>query len=476
MLSPLIERPGRRRLHRERERGVTMAFVALSMLALISMAALSIDIGALYEAKTEAQRSADLAALAAARMISLEGATGDPTGPATISWADVCGGATSPASLAAIAIAQQNLINGAAPSTINVYYGTRNGVTAGTSDCTGAGPEFTVNPVIQVNVQQATLPTYFARVFSLITSGAGGNSGVSATGTAEVYNSSGSGALPAGMVPVQPRCVKPWLVPNADPGNGGLTFVNLSNGTITNAGTQISAPKGVIGESFALHADCGGTATPACAPPSMPKGTGGSGILQYVPATTTGTVVAVASNSSCSLSNNFQSEIAGCDQTTVYACGTPTAVTPNLTENPEYLTPASGDTATGIQCLTNSLSGSDQLAGGSATPDYPFQIMAGFGNPLVQAGVVNNDDIVTTSNSIVTLPIFDSSGPPTAPLPPVVTVVGYLQVFIDGVSGGPTGGYPTVTVLNVSGCTNAAGGNPTVAGSSPVPIRLITSP
>ena len=46
-----------------------MALVAMTMVAIISLAALSIDIGTLYEAKAEAQRAADAAALTAARMI-----------------------------------------------------------------------------------------------------------------------------------------------------------------------------------------------------------------------------------------------------------------------------------------------------------------------------------------------------------------------------------------------------------------------
>src|SRR5207253_6640569 len=49
------------------------------MVAIIAMAALSIDIITLYLAREEAQRSADQAALAAARVISISGLTGDPT-------------------------------------------------------------------------------------------------------------------------------------------------------------------------------------------------------------------------------------------------------------------------------------------------------------------------------------------------------------------------------------------------------------
>ncbi len=56
-----------------------MVLVALAMVAIIAMAALSIDVITLYLAREEAQRSADAAALAAARVISLSGMTGDPS-------------------------------------------------------------------------------------------------------------------------------------------------------------------------------------------------------------------------------------------------------------------------------------------------------------------------------------------------------------------------------------------------------------
>src|SRR6202044_542011 len=168
MLPALIRRPRRNVEYGSRERGFTMALVAITMVAIISMAALAIDIGTLYEAKAEAQRAADAAALAAAQVISTSGITGDPTnGPTDGSWSAACGGSTSLATLAANNVANQNLIGGNAPSTINVYYGTSAGVGTVT-DCTGAGAAFGVNPVVQVYVQQAKLPTFFARIFSLI--------------------------------------------------------------------------------------------------------------------------------------------------------------------------------------------------------------------------------------------------------------------------------------------------------------------
>ena len=77
MQSPLITKPISQ--GHAREHGVTMVFVALAMVAIIAMAALSIDVITLYLAREEAQRSADQAALAAARILSVAGITGDPS-------------------------------------------------------------------------------------------------------------------------------------------------------------------------------------------------------------------------------------------------------------------------------------------------------------------------------------------------------------------------------------------------------------
>src|SRR6266849_2880814 len=77
------------------ERGVTMVLVALALVAIIAMAALSIDVITLYLAREEAQRAADAAALAAARVISISGVTGDPTG--FVTWESACSSATQAA-------------------------------------------------------------------------------------------------------------------------------------------------------------------------------------------------------------------------------------------------------------------------------------------------------------------------------------------------------------------------------------------
>src|SRR6202050_3216997 len=193
MLSPLIRRAERgSRKANSKERGVTLALVAAAMVAMIGMAALSIDVGTLYQAKAEAQRAADAAALAAARVISISGVTGDPN--TVSSWEAVCG-ISGTATLAAnsVAQAQWNFVGGVPAPTVTVTYGTG----AGSTDCStlaGSTSSFTVNPTITVYVQQPSVPTFFGRIFALIPGGTSSTSGVSGTATAEVYHPSGSDA------------------------------------------------------------------------------------------------------------------------------------------------------------------------------------------------------------------------------------------------------------------------------------------
>lgn len=54
------------------ERGATIALVALSMVALISAVALAVDVGMMVTARTEAQRVADLSALAGAGILAID--------------------------------------------------------------------------------------------------------------------------------------------------------------------------------------------------------------------------------------------------------------------------------------------------------------------------------------------------------------------------------------------------------------------
>src|ERR1700681_4057517 len=143
--------PGRRR-----ERGITMILVAVAMTAIIAMAALSIDVITLYLAREEAQRSADAAALAAARVISLSGITGDP-GNATNLWSQICG-TSGTATQIAEALVQQNSVAGTAiavPSITVTYSAGSGGTVSSFADCSQlSSTAFGVNPMVTVQVKQ----------------------------------------------------------------------------------------------------------------------------------------------------------------------------------------------------------------------------------------------------------------------------------------------------------------------------------
>lgn len=479
-----------------------MVLVALAMVAIIAMAALSIDVITLYLAKQEAQRSADAAALAAGKVIALSGITGDPNNGSG-NWGVVCGpddGTNGLATRVAKAVANQNQIGGGPSTSPTVTYssgGTRN------ADCTAlSSTGFGVNPIITVQLSRAGLPTFFSRIW--------GNTGntISATSTAEVFNPSNSGtsgSLPTGtIIPVQPRCVKPWVVPNQDPLHntsggvgictGGATgncakIVNLTDGSIVNKGISLSGTGagGIIGETFWLNPICrytGGSCTTRVNPPQA-NYNNNSGFMRGPPnlifapgQVGTTPVIGVPS---CTSGDQFEEAIEGCDQPTNYSCGLPpTSGGTNAVElslNPDV------PTANGVSCLIHQASGGDitEPTGQDylSTPtmgqptSYPFQIFSGSASPLLSAGLTSGSPI-SVSTSIVSLPIYDESTPLTGGVTQV-TFVGFLQVFINAVD--PYGNV-SVTVLNVAGCSNGVSTlvGTAVVANSPVPVRLITPP
>jgi hypothetical protein len=501
-----------------------MVLVALAMVAIIAMAALSIDVVTLYLAREEAQRSADAAALAAAQVISLSGITGtaNPTTDNSY-WQLICGGLSSAATQAAQAVVRQNAVGGAAvavSSTTVTYSAGSGGAITPSTDCSSLPVPFAVNPMVTVQIQQTGLPTFFSRIW--------GNTGntVSATATAEVFNPSNSGnvgnQISGTIIPVQPRCVKPWIVPNRDPLNPGPsggrnpvfcdqtpqtdptgqtgpachTLVKTSNGSITTPGISLnggSPSTGIVGEQFWLEPDCihtGQTCSTRIRPPQgnyydptraawleQPPS------LEYLPGEAPVVVPAAVPSCASSSRSAYEEAVAGCDQSTVYQCGMQSSSSSNpnrvnLNENPGAGT---NDTMNGVTCLINEgdatarqPDGQDFLNSNGSPSSYPFQIFAGSSNPLSVA----NGTPITSSTSIVSLPIYDDSVGSIAPSGTTkVTIVGFLQVFINQVD---QWGNVNVTVLNVAGCSNGNGpdsvSSTPVLGTSPVPIRLITPP
>jgi len=409
-----------------REKGQTIVLVALSIVTLLAMAALAIDVVTLYVARSEAQRAADAAALAGAKAFADSGVTTDPTNPALQTLAQ------NMATAAITAIVQQNKMGGTPP-------------------VLASPPSFNFaqqgDPQVTVTLQRTDLPTFFARLQGRRLAA------VSASATAEAYNPSNSQTITGNFVPIAPKCVKPLLVPNLDP-NTGAPFITVATGVV--------AP-GVVGEGpFTLSDACKpGIAT--CGPPVTAPTAG-----QYLPAKTVPDPTKELCPS-CKGASDFEQSIECCDFNR-YSCGAPLPTTVDTTGGP---IPTSADLTIsgtnshqdahyGVQCLIHE-PGQDTLdTTNFLSNSGPMQITAGSG-PL-------SGKLVTTSSSIATLPIFDTASLNTAT--GQVTVVGFLQVFISGVTGN---GTITATILNVVGCGNSPGTATPISGGgvSPIPVRLI---
>jgi len=100
------QRAGQRK-RKGRQQGSSLFIVGAAMLALVGLMGLGIDLVALYLGKSEAQRSADAAALAGAQEFVLSGFVSGVVSQATVQTL---------ATNQAIAVGQKNLVGGTAPS------------------------------------------------------------------------------------------------------------------------------------------------------------------------------------------------------------------------------------------------------------------------------------------------------------------------------------------------------------------------
>jgi Flp pilus assembly protein TadG len=412
--------------HRHAERGQTIVLVAIALVSLLGMAALAIDVTTMYVARGEMQRAADAAALAGAKAFVDSGVTTDNSVTRqTLAQTMI----TSPTGVIN-SILTQNNVSGAAPTLV-----------AATPDFTRAG-----NPQITVTLQRTNLPTFFARIWGtkLVT--------VTATAVAEAYNPS---SAPAGYPPITPRCVKPLLIPNKDPVST-LQFVDPVTGAAV-------APN-VVGEALTLSQGCTKAGPGSCQAANLPKNPPDPGM--FVPAA----IPSPNPNNlcpACQGATDFEQSVECCDFNT-YSCG---GAAPNANVD---LAVSHGQlrnrTNNGVQCLINKPA-QDTLD--------PTNLTAGTGPAAITAGSGPQlGNLVTTSKSIASLPIIDTTAP--IPVTGQVTVVGFLQVFVDDVSivgGGGPGSNTQIQahILNVIGCGNNPGAPPAVLGGgfSAIPVRLI---
>jgi Flp pilus assembly protein TadG len=434
--------------NRRGERGITIILVAVTMVFMImALAAIAIDIVALYTARSQASHAADAAALAGAKTLANSGMTSDSTN-ATLRTA-----AQTLAAQVARSVATQDKIGSqtVAPGQVSVSF-------------PNAGqPSFVVSPQVSVTVQRGDLPTFFARAagWSVVP--------VGSTSVAEAFNPSSSSTVSASgsPIPVTPRCVKPWILPNIDPTNLGTPFFDRISGAIL-------TPLGRVGQTIDLVPACPNTGCPASPPSPVPPPPVPGAYFYYAD------FLAPAPSSlpaSCGLSGcAYEQNIAACSPQPI-SCGV-VAPSPNID------TGSCGGgywnkTRTATQCMIHA-PGKDKITVAGNPPPFatplsqPVEFIAGDDNPLVGSGAVLAGGQVSASDSLVTIPVYDQGpGPPPAP-GTTVNIIGFVQGFITDVT---PAGPPKISlvIVNLSGCGTGATAPPVLGdGISPVPVHLIS--
>jgi Flp pilus assembly protein TadG len=439
---------------RNDETGVIIVLVAVVMLGVVgAMAALSIDVVTLYTARSEAQLAADAAALAGARALANSGATSDTTGT-------LMPAAQVLAQTVALQVAERNQVGGAFLTAANV------------AAPTFGGTNPNANPTITVKVQVTNLPAFFARIWG------GGLLSVTATATAEAYNPSGGvgGAATSGP-PVAPICVKPWLIPNIDPTSAAppatpTTIFDPATGAITNPAllgylSNITKPIGLPPLSqFPNTQLSDGTAQTTMAPWKFYPGD---------PASTFAPPTQSLPTCTPAITTPYQQSVAGCIQTPI-SCNSFANLDLSGINTPNQ-------TGHAVNCLAHSRNDKGDVSSNPYPLAAPFEFIAGDDNPVALAEPKFAGEQVMTSDSLVTVPVFNNTGtaaPPTSP----VQIIGFVQLFVnpDGLHtknfNSPTGyaGYVTTQIVNMVGCgTAGATGTPILGnGASPVAVRLIS--
>jgi Flp pilus assembly protein TadG len=446
--------------NRRGERGITIILVAVTMLFMImALAAIAIDIVALYTARSQAGHAADAAALAGAKTLANSGMTSDPTN-VTLQAA-----AQTVATQIAKSVATQNKIGGqtVTPGQVSVSF-------------PNAGqPSFEVSPQVSVTVQRGDLPTFFARAagWSVVP--------VGSTSVAEAFNPSSSSTVSASgsPIPIRPQCVKPWILPNLDPTNA-LPLTPLFD-TATRA---IKSP-GMVGKTIHLVPACPlDTGCPAFPPAPAPPPSVSPNFYSVFYYADFGAPPPTSLPASCGLSGcAYEQNIAACNPQPI-SCGV-VATSPNIDTG----SCGSGywnKTLTATQCMIHGpLPGNDKITVAGNPPPFatplsePVQFIAGDSNPLVGSGSVAAGGQISTSDSLVTIPVYDGAGAPST----TANIIGFVQGFIIDVAAAPLPPPPTpagtpnisVVIVNLSGCETGATAPPVLGdGISPVPVHLIS--
>jgi hypothetical protein len=421
---------------------MTLFMVAAALVMLLGSAGLAIDLVSLYVARSEAQRAADSAALAAARRLVESNVF---MGVVTQGEAEVT------AETHAITMAAQNGIYGDAVVI--------------TGDDIVFDWTVPTNPTVSVQVQRTSangnpMPTLFMKVFGV------NEADVRAVATAEAYVPTEGG--PGVCI----GCIKPWIMPNCDPNEdhdneGPTTYCGENDRFVDNDGNIINPglveDGGVVGYEFLLKA---GDPHDAPAPSQFYP-------IQIPPGETPEICKECAASGGGSDGPGaalYRHNIACCN-TNQFVCGATVDVELN---NGNMV----GPTRAGTRCLINQGNGNSFPNGQDTFDPTTFKIFAGTANPYYPAGTE-----ITTSDSIVTIPLYDGHDLcPGNSCGSSVTIVGFLQVFIKQTENGNQGTV-WAYIMSVSGC-GEGGSEPscdepdenTVTGGQFVPVRLIRNP
>ena len=418
---------------RRGERGVSFLLVVAGMFAILAMAALSVDLVMMYSARADAQKAADAAALAGARMFVTSGITSGS------GLTNICSGAVSDAAnKMANAVAGANQVGGVAASVTNVA--------CNLSPAT--------NPQITVTVSRSNLPAFFGRIFGFA------SSTVTATAKAEAFNNSGHAEN------LQVGSVKPWFIPNCDP-----TVAPASPCAeyffLAGSGYVLNAPATYMGKTLTFNPE-----------PSIGAPTASA----YYPANTTTWTHA---NICPSTSAKGCTTAVGTDTNGGYmdaiACGNATPIVDSGSGNPRGMqcgdslpinvNASLADTQTGIECLMHT----DDVGAGGTDQDTinvgpPVTINGGLSNPNTSLRGQAN---ISSSDSVVNVPVFEWTTNPCAGGGPCTnqTVIGFLQLGIQEIDAG---GVFKAVVMNAVGCNPSPTGNTVTGGGlSALPVRLI---
>ncbi len=417
------------------ERGATLLLIAASMVALLGLCAIAIDLASLYVNRSEAQRSADAAALAGAKIFATSSCTSGTGG---------CSALQTAATNEAITVGNKNLVGGVNP---NIQSGD---VTFNFTPATD--PRITVT-VQRTSARGNAVPTFFAKVLGISTVD------VSTTATAEAYNPGTGNGPKVGSV-----CVKPWLMPNCDPANANPAHINtLCNGTqdyYIDPATKSLVNPSVIGTLLTIKPGSPGqTIAPSqFFPVILPPGT------------------APAECPTCSNGGNLGG--AALYRQNIECCNTRTLTCGTVSLQPETGNVV-GPTRQGVDCLIHE--GSNGSGQDIMNSTSPLKITGGSNNPnpALQGRTINS------SNSLVTAPIYDGAQlcPGQSCAASVsANIVGFMELFIKDETN-PQGTVDAY-ILNISTCGASSGGGGggggtpggtvTGGGLSPVPIRLVS--